>query len=183
MSTNINKFNTNNIKRITRGDLVIVDGDIIFKSQSQDLTNGRKLQLNEDDLINFNKEGIKINGTVTCQKIICLSDETKKENISANKDVILKMKNLKSYTYTFKTDNKEKKIGLLAQEVNNQFPESTVNVGETVYVDYNSITSLLVDCVNELSKKVEKLEKVIEDNKVIYDKLEYLEKLIRMKNT
>ena len=82
------------------------------------------------------------------------------------------MKKINIYDYTFKRDaNNEVQTGLLAQEVYEVFPQSVVkprdndiNTNQNPWmVDYGSMTPLIIKAVQELSAKVEKLEKENEE--------------------
>lgn len=84
-----------------------------------------------------------------------LSDERIKENIEHIDDALEKIKELDGKTYNFimnQTDDRD--AGLIAQDIEKILPEAVVEIEGIKYVKYQSIVALLVNAVNELSRKV-----------------------------
>jgi hypothetical protein len=67
---------------------------------------------------------------------------------------------MNAYTYTY-TDSpsSEKRLGLVAQEVEAAFPECMVERGGTKYVNYAAVTAVLLQAVKDLNARVKVLEK------------------------
>ena len=93
------------------------------------------------------------------------SDRKLKDNITPlENDTLNKVLQLNPVRFTLKDDaEKKEKIGFIAQEVEEVFPEyvmvSVDNDGEeTRYLDYSQMVSILCKAIQELTKKVEMLE-------------------------
>ena len=79
------------------------------------------------------------------------SDIRVKENIEA----LTKVSKLKAYSYNYKgTPKKNRRVGLMAQDVEKVLPEAVIEIKGIKHVDYNSVVALLVDAVNELRMEV-----------------------------
>lgn len=97
------------------------------------------------------------NGNVTGVSFTASSDRRLKENIEKVENI--KLDNLNTYSYCFKSDeSKRKRIGLIAQEVQETYPEVVVDDGEHLSLDYNAITALCVGKINELTAENKKLK-------------------------
>ena len=98
------------------------------------------------------------------------SDERLKENIIELDNALDKVNNLRGVSFDWKTLSDEEKttihsheghdIGVIAQEVKEQYPE-LVEERDNGYlaVDYKKLTAVLIQAVKELSEKVDKLNK------------------------
>jgi len=101
-----------------------------------------------------------VGGTITASgNITAFSDERLKHNVSTIEsalDLCNKMRGVR-----FEDANGVKYVGLIAQEVQNVVPEVVVNHESTEFlsVAYGNLVSVLVNAVNELSAKVDALEK------------------------
>jgi len=106
---------------------------------------------------NFNAGGnIVAGGNVTA-----FSDARLKENIEPIKDALTKISNLVGVQYTRK-DNGEQQIGLIAQDVQKEFPEVVVQGEEYLSVAYGNLVSVLIEAIKELNQKVVALEATID---------------------
>ena len=93
-----------------------------------------------------------------------------KENIIELDNALDKVNNLRGVSFDWKTLSDEEKttihsheghdIGVIAQEVKEQYPE-LVEERDNGYlaVDYKKLTAVLIQAVKELSEKVDKLNK------------------------
>ena len=90
------------------------------------------------------------------------SDIRLKDNIETIPNALERVKSLRGVNFTWKDKDKEKlRIGLIAQEVEEVFPESvhTEDTEEAIKsVEYQFLVGALVEAVKELSAKVEALE-------------------------
>lgn len=128
--------------------------------------------------------GAMVNGTLTVNGNIngsgtnnYNSDERlKKEIKSLGGGTLHKIESLGGYSYFWKKEefpeknfSADQQIGLLAQELETQFP-ALVKTGSDGFksVNYNGFTVVLLQAVKELNQKVEALEK---DNKLLRDEL------------
>lgn len=81
-----------------------------------------------------------------------LSDATVKENIVPIEGVLTKLRNLALRRYNFVGDD-TKRIGLLAQEVEREFPEAVFEVDGLKRIDGYALLSILVAGLAELSER------------------------------
>jgi hypothetical protein len=93
--------------------------------------------------------------------IVAYSDKRSKENIVTIDNALDKVSKIRGVYYTPKEgDDKSRKVGVIAQELNEILPEA-VTYAEDVDqygVDYGKITGLLIEAVKELQAKVKELE-------------------------
>ena len=95
------------------------------------------------------------------------SDRNRKSNIQPFRDALRKIEKLSAYSYQFKTTEKElkkgdtgeKAIGLMAQEIVKIVPEAVNKTSEgALFVNYNMITSILVEALKEQQDLIRQLE-------------------------
>lgn len=114
----------------------------------------------------FNNTNITLGGDFIAQSVLSLnnvtafSDKKIKTNIKEIGSVLNKLDKINTYSYE-KFGNKE--IGVLAQEIKEQFPDL---VKETIYekeklltVDYFGLTGILLKAIKELKERVDKIER------------------------
>jgi len=105
---------------------------------------------------------VTVGGTCYAQNFVNLSDERAKYDIQAllnMSSISAKLQNI--HPYYFKYSGKDtKEIGLLAQEVEAEFPECIEGEGESEkkYVKYNSVVTILLAAVRSLNERIEALE-------------------------
>jgi hypothetical protein len=96
-----------------------------------------------------------------------LSDKRLKENITPLKNVLKKLENINGYNFNYKTRPNQKMVGVIAQELLEEFPEliyETAPIDETSGLDkayavrYELLTSILLQAIKELSSEVNKLK-------------------------
>jgi hypothetical protein len=125
--------------------------DDVLGSSSIDLKQGG-IQLDKG-AINLGSGDI----TLTTGKVIMYSDERLKTDIRPIENALERVDKLKGVYYHWKDDNKDKtqQIGLIAQDVQQQFPE-LVNTDKNgiLSVDYPKLTAILIECVKDLKKQL-----------------------------
>ena len=104
----------------------------------------------------INASTINVGGTCFAQNFVTLSDSGVKSQISTLTDV-------RGFdgigTYRFKyTGGVEDEIGLLAQEVEDVYPECVIENSGVKYIKYNALVALLVGSVRRLEERVRVLE-------------------------
>jgi len=100
------------------------------------------------------------------------SDIRLKENIMPIENGLDKVLQLQGVNYTWKSDDKhEKKIGLIAQEVEKVLPELVFTNEADGYkgINYAEITAVLIEAVKELKKEVHTTVTEAEENKKLID--------------
>jgi hypothetical protein len=101
---------------------------------------------------------LDVNGDIYASgDINAFSDGRYKENIINLENSLDKVCNLRGVYYNFVGDN-TKKIGMIAQEVEEYFPE-LVSTKETKSLNYQNMTAVLVEAIKELNNKNNNLEK------------------------
>lgn len=111
---------------------------------------------------------LSVTGTASVAGALTCSSAIKGATLQATSDIRLKkdleevevadLSSLHAYTYTLRQDGK-RHIGLIAQQVREEYPEAVSEDAEGfLSLDYNSVVALLVAKVNELEKRLEKVE-------------------------
>jgi len=138
---------------------IIQNGNIIYNDTSRSATEFviSSVTLQADNIVTSTLTG----GTVYARSYVTLSDETIKSNIREWRAPILDtLSNIKPYTFTYMDDSAVKgNIGLLAQELAAVYPQCVTSNLSTLYVNYDSVVTLLLGAVRELSAKVAALER------------------------
>ncbi len=101
-------------------------------------------------------EKLEVNGNVKATAYFYASDIRLKENITPLKDSLDKILQLNGYNFDWK-DDKRKDVGVIAQEVEKQFPDMVHTDAQTGMksVEYGNLTAPLIEAVKELSHKVD----------------------------
>jgi hypothetical protein len=104
-------------------------------------------------------------GNMTCAgNITAYSDIRLKENIATVTNALEKTLALRGVTYTLLADEtKRRKIGVIAQEVQEVLPEVVLrfeeeNGEEKLSVDYGNIVGLLIEAIKELKTELDELK-------------------------
>ena len=138
MARNISEFN-NDMKYVTEGDLA---QQYVRKSSNDTLSGTFTI-----------KGNLNVSGNVSAAQFSGLSDLKKKSNISPITNALAKVNQLDGYTYNLE-GFETRKAGLIAQDVEEVFPECVVVDNEgNKFVDYNGIIAILVQAIKELSNK------------------------------
>jgi hypothetical protein len=98
---------------------------------------------------------LKIAGNVISQ-----SDRRIKSNIEPIENCLQKIKNIYGCKYNRFDLNHDLHIGLIAQEVEEVFPELVTETNNIKGINYQGFIAVLLNCIKELNQKLEKLEKL-----------------------
>ena len=99
----------------------------------------------------------------TVTSLVMRSDKRLKTSIKRIEKPVEKLSQLNGYTYQFK-DKNVSTAGLLAQEVKEVLPTAVVEQDDGMLsLDYNAVIALLVETVNEQSKRIGKLEEQVSE--------------------
>jgi len=106
--------------------------------------------------------GLYVTGAIyATSDIVAYSDRRSKENIVTIDNALDKVSKIRGVYYTPKEgDDKSRKVGVIAQELNEILPEA-VTYAEDVDqygVDYGKITGLLIESIKELKAEIEELK-------------------------
>jgi hypothetical protein len=99
--------------------------------------------------------------------VIAYSDERVKDNIETIENPLEKVKELRGVSYNRNDiEDKSKKIGVIAQEVEKVLPEVVEQDDEGKYsVAYGNMVGLLIESVKEQQKQIEELKSEIQELK------------------
>lgn len=117
-----------------------------------------------------------MSGVVAAYAFLTTSDSTKKKNITAHNGVLAKLNSCNTYDYNFKQESNshKKHTGVLAQEIEAQFPTLVENQIQVVSggnkfspnpvtittkaVDYAGLTAILLQALKEQQAQIEALK-------------------------
>jgi len=112
-----------------------------------------------------NNAALDISGSCSISKdllvvgnITSYSDERIKTNIQPIQGCLDKIKNISGYKYN-RTDleTNETHIGLIAQEVEKNFPELITETNNIKGINYQGFIAILLNCIKELNEKIKSL--------------------------
>lgn len=111
---------------------------------------------NSGNLLSF----VPSTGTLNSVDFNSTSDASLKENVSIIDDSLTKVLSINGVRYNYKSGDKRKRIGVLAQEVEQVLPEvvSENNEGYKT-VSYGSMVALLIEAIKDLNERIQSLEK------------------------
>ena len=95
-----------------------------------------------------------VTGDVSAANFNATSDVALKENLNVIESPLEKLSKLNGYTFNWKK-NKKEAIGIVAQEIENVFPQM-VSLGEdgVKRVSYDSLIPVLLEAIKELNSKI-----------------------------
>ena len=117
----------------------------------------------------FNSNGATLDISGSCSisgdlnlagNVISQSDRRIKTNINPIYNCLEKINTISGYTYNRPDLDNEKHIGLIAQEVEELFPELVTETNNIKGINYQGFIAVLLNCIKELNKKIEKIENI-----------------------
>ncbi len=104
------------------------------------------------------QQNILVGGNITSY-----SDKKLKDNIIPLNDCLDKIQSITGYYYTRNdlSDTTKKYVGLIAQEVEELFPELVSETNDIKSINYQSFAAILIECVKELNTRIKILENKI----------------------
>ncbi|RYG62048.1 MAG: tail fiber domain-containing protein [Alphaproteobacteria bacterium] len=111
--------------------------------------------------------GAVVTGNMTATAFLYSSDKRLKTDIEPLPSTLEQLAKIGTYTYRYKSDeNKEQRIGVIAQEVMPLFPEAVRNdENNMMSVDYPSLVPVLIKAVNELNAQMKDAQSQITELK------------------
>ena len=158
-SSQVNINTQNNLDDIASGKVVkLFDGGRVGVGSLR-LKNG-----GGNALLTVTTGGVlDLGNQATVTSLVMRSDKRLKTSIKRIEKPVEKLSQLNGYTYQFK-DKNVSTAGLLAQEVKEVLPTAVVEQDDGMLsLDYNAVIALLVETVNEQSKRIEKLEEQVSE--------------------
>ena len=109
---------------------------------------------------------VKYDGSATLAGDLTVnSDARLKSNIVSLGSTLAKLMQIDGKSYTLKSNEKENKIGLLAQEILEVFPElvkSGMDKNETLSVNYQGLIPVLINAIKEQQNQIDELKSLLE---------------------
>ena len=142
-----------------------LDIDITDLNISENLYVNNNVSIN-GYLYNFSKSYLNYlnvsNDLTIGGNITHFSDIKLKTNIIKLENSLNKLSNINGYTYNrIDFNNNKTHIGLIAQEVEKEYPEIVEYTNDIRSINYQSITAILIESIKELNAKITKLENII----------------------
>ena len=112
---------------------------------------------------------LDVNGTATATAFNSTSDARLKENFDTITNPLDKIMAIQGLTYNFRDDlTKQRKVGILAQDLLDVLPEAVSGTEDTKYtVSYNDIVAVLVEAVKAQQEIIENQNNTIEEIKTL----------------
>jgi hypothetical protein len=105
---------------------------------------------------------LKIGGNLNVTgNVISYSDKKLKDNITKLESCLEKINFVNGYRYNRNDLDGEAQIGLIAQEIEINFPELVFEKNEFKSINYSSFIAVLLQCIKELKDKIDILENKI----------------------
>jgi len=101
---------------------------------------------------------LQVAGTITCIDINSTSDINLKEHIHSIDDPLAKVMQINGIGFRWK-DTKEAAIGVIAQDIEEIFPELVKNNDHIKTVNYNGLIGVLIEAIKEQQRQIEELKK------------------------
>ena len=105
---------------------------------------------------------LKVSGDVAANSFIYNSDRKLKDNIADLDDPLGKIMALRGVSFTWK-ENGRKSLGLIAQEVEQVYPELVTESNDIKAVQYGNLVAPLIEAVKAQQHQIESLEKRISE--------------------
>ena len=139
-------------------------------NQIQEIPFGDSLDLTGNGLVGINSitvsgnaefNNVSISGVCTSTDFNSQSDFRLKENINTYENALDKIEDIRGVSFVWKETQKTS-IGVIAQEVEEVFPELVISGEEFKSVNYNGLIGVLIEAVKELKLNNEELKKQID---------------------
>lgn len=105
-------------------------------------------------------QALEVVGSIRCASYLTTSDARLKKNIQKIENPLEKLKHIDGVYYDWMnyTDDKNKNVGVLAQQVASVLPEAVSEGEHGMAVNYQSLIALLINAVNEQQLIIEDLK-------------------------
>ena len=152
-----------------------VAGDITVTGNDMTFGNGETISNASDGTVTITSGTVSLSSNATIGNdltvsgdVVVSSDARLKANIVSLGATLAKLLLIDGKTYTMKKDGKQK-IGVLAQDIQNVFPELvSEDANEMLAVNYQGLVPVLINALKEQDDKISRLEVLVE--KLMSDK-------------
>ena len=117
---------------------------------------------------------LDVSGDIHCTGTLFADSDIKvKKNLVPLDNALDKLSNLNGYYYHKKGEEEDslKHIGVIAQEVEAEYPELVSSNTDIKSVNYDGINAILIECVKELRKENLEIKRELEEIKLKMDKV------------
>jgi hypothetical protein len=133
----------------------------IPKYNYEDSSFKKNIIFSEDNEALYVDGDAKVDGKIySTGGVVSLSDRNVKTEIKIIQNSIEKIKQISGYTY-YRTDLHKNDTGLIAQEVEQIFPEIIEENNKLKSISYGNLTGLLVEAIKNINNRLEKIEKLM----------------------
>jgi hypothetical protein len=143
---------------------VIGNGDIdVTTDASGNITSALKGSNSSDAFVVMYDGDATLAGDLTIN-----SDARLKSNIVSLGSTLAKLMQIDGKSYTMKSNDKESKIGLLAQEIEEVFPElvkSGMDKNKTLSVNYQGLIPVLINAIKEQQEELNDIRKSVNEDR------------------
>ena len=109
--------------------------------------------------LTWNGTTLSVTGNITASgDITSSSDERIKENIFTIKNALNIVSEIEGVYFNFKENPDEKKVGVIAQNIEKSLPEVVTEVNGIKQVAYGNIVAVLIEAIKELNDEIEGLK-------------------------
>lgn len=124
--------------------------------------------------VSYPQEDLEVAGNICYSGVVtCSSDIRFKKDISILPKALDALKSIRPVYYNLRKDefpekdfSNQRQIGFIAQEIQSQYPEIVLEDAEGyLSVDYSKMTPILLKAIQELTERVETLEKQLANQK------------------
>ena len=150
-------FTDNTVLEMSTGTSIVMKPSSTLK-----LETGATATFDDGSVVFFNCSTTTFKNITLNGRIITTSDRKLKKNIQPLMDTLDQVKHIHGHRYQrIDEDTDRVQIGLIAQEVEQTYPELVSEEGGTKRVDYISFIAVLLGCIQELESRVVLLENKI----------------------
>lgn len=105
------------------------------------------------------EQAVVITTNTYAPAVFCTSDERLKTDIKLLENSLDKINKLKGVCYAWKDGHGGKEIGVIAQDIQAQFPELvSINKDNFLTVDYPKLTAVLIEGIKEMKKDMDTIK-------------------------
>jgi hypothetical protein len=150
-------FTDNTVLEMSSGTSIVMKPNSTLK-----LETGANATFDDGSVVFFNCSTTTFKNITLNGRIITTSDRKLKKNIQPLMDTLDQVKHIHGHRYQrIDEDTDRVQIGLIAQDVEQTYPELVSEEGGTKRVDYISFIAVLLGCIQELESRVVLLENKI----------------------
>ena len=151
------------VKLVEQASTTTVSGDVTVTGNDLHFGNGETISNATDNTLAITSATVTLSNDLTVTGDVNVSSDARlKSNIISLGSTLSKLLLIDGKSYTMIKDG-DKKIGVLAQEVQKVFPELVSEDGnEMLSVNYQGLVPVLINAIKEQEDKISRLENLVE---------------------